>query len=129
MPTNTKAARALGTQIAEIGAAVPSVVARRMTRMAIAGVNLTAADKRELALMSSEKVEATWESWHAMTKNVWALNTAALQSYMAFYMPWAFTAKALPTGPDALLNLLGAGLRPYQRTVKANRQRLGRTKR
>ncbi|MET1161959.1 MAG: hypothetical protein ABWY48_05415 [Pseudoxanthomonas sp.] len=124
MATNSRAARALGTQLAEIGAAAPSVVGRRLSRMALAGTNLTRSDKRELALMSSEKLDAAWASWEAMSKHAMALNSAVVHSSMAFWMPWAFTAKAWPTAPDALMNLIGAGLRPYQVTVKANDRRL-----
>lgn len=126
MTRKTRAARKLGTQLAEIGAAVPSVIGRRMTHMALAGANPTASDKREMALMSSEKIEAARESWNAMTQHALALNATVVQNSMAFWMPWAFTAKPLPAAPEAFMALASAGLRPYQRIVKANDRRLGK---
>lgn len=126
MTRKTRAAQNLGTQLAEIGAAVPSVIGRRMTHMAFAGANPTASDRREMALMSSEKIEAARQSWSAMTQQALALNATVIHNSMAFWMPWAFIAKPLPDGPEAFMALASAGLRPYQRIVKANDRRLGK---
>jgi hypothetical protein len=124
MTRRTRAAQKLGAQLAEIGAAVPSVIGRRMTHMAFAGANPAPSDEREIALMSSEKIDAARESWNAMTTHALALNATVIQNSMAFWMPWVFAAKPLPVGTEAFMALASAGLRPYQRIVKANDKRL-----
>jgi hypothetical protein len=86
--------------------AAPEVIARRMLRIAAAGANPSAADRREMLLMSSEKVSAFWESWHAMAFE--ALRTG----WWTWWSPWMWWRMA------------GRGLGPWHRRASANAVRL-----
>jgi len=94
--------------------------------MATAGATPSARDRREFTRMSSEKVSAAWESWGAMAGYAMTLNTAATQAAMAFWMPWAFAAKPLPSAEDALISMASAGVQPYRRIAVANHRRLSK---
>jgi hypothetical protein len=48
----------LGLKAVQMSTAAAQVIAIRTTRMAVAGLNPTAADKREMTLMGAEKVDA-----------------------------------------------------------------------
>ena len=108
MPRKRSPARVLGTQLIDLGAATPSVMSQRLVRMATAGATPSARDRREFTRMSSEKVSAAWESWSAMTGYAMTLSTAATQAAMAFWMPWAFAAKPLPSAEDTLISMASA---------------------
>lgn len=126
MPRKRSPARVLGTQLIDLGTAAPSVVSQRLLRMATAGATPSVRDRREFSRMSSEKVSAAWESWGAMAGYAMTLNTAATQAALAFWMPWAFAAKPLPSAEDALISLTTAGVQPYRRIAVANHRRLSR---
>jgi hypothetical protein len=128
MTRHRSAARALGTQLVELGTAAPFVISHRMARLATAGPNPSARDRREFMLMSNEKVAAAWESWRAMAGYAVTLNTTATQAALAFWMPWAFTAKPLPSPEDAVVNMATAGMKPYRRITVANQRRLSKRK-
>ena len=126
MPRRRRPADVLGTHLIDLGVAVPSVMSRRLAKLAAAGATPSARDRREFARMSREKVTAAWESWGAMADCAMTLNTAAAQAALAFWMPWAFVAKPLPSAEDALITLATAGVRPYRRIAVANDRRLRR---
>ncbi|MCH6485334.1 hypothetical protein MMG85_17415 [Pseudoxanthomonas sp. LH2527] len=126
MPRKRSPARVLGTQLIDLGAAAPSVVSQRLLQMATAGATPSARDRREFTRMSSEKVSAAWESWGAMAGYAMRLNTAATQTALAFWMPWAFAAKPLPSAEDALISMATAGVQPYRRIAVANHRRLSK---
>ena len=126
MPRKRSPARVLGTKLIDLGAAAPSVVSQRLLRMATAGTTPSARDRREFTRMSSEKVSAAWESWSAMTGYAMTLSTAATQAAMAFWMPWAFAAKPLPSAEDTLISMASAGVQPYRRIAVANHRRLSK---
>lgn len=128
MARNSRAAQALGTQLAALGTAVPLVMAHRMARMAAAGTPLSERDRREFSLMSSEKWSAAWQSWDAMAKYALTLNSTATMAVLAFWMPWAFVSKGLPSPEDAFLRLATAGVGPYRRIAVANDRRLSKLK-
>jgi hypothetical protein len=128
MNRNRRTARTLGTQLVELGTAAPVVVAHRMAQMAAAGSRPSARDRREFARMSNEKVSAAWESWMDMTRYAMTWNTAAAQAAWAFWMPWTFAPKHLPSPQDALLGMAAAGVAPYRRRAMANDRRLGKRK-
>lgn len=124
----------LSAKTAELALAVPQVVAHRVLRMAHAGPNLSARDRKEFARMIAEKNSAFGESWHAMT----------LQSQRAFAAALALAttpprspraarpssvAQALATQfQQAALAVLGKGLAPVHRRAVANAKRLARTR-
>lgn len=70
----------LARQVSELSLAVPQVVAHRLTRMALAGANPSARDRREFQQMGREKVHAFWQSWFAMG---WAVVEAMQKSWIA----------------------------------------------
>lgn len=126
MPRKRSPSHVLGTQLIDLGAAAAPVVSRRLMQMATAGATPSARDRREFVRMSSEKVSAAWESWGAMADYATRLNTAATQAALAFWMPWAFAAKPLPSAEDALISMATAGVQPYRRIAVANHRRLSR---
>lgn len=126
MPRKRSPSRVLGTQLIDLGAAAAPVMSRRLMQMATAGATPSARDRREFTRMSSEKVSAAWESWGAMAGYAMRLNTAATQSALAFWMPWAFAAKPLPSAEDALISMATAGVQPYRRIAVANHRRLSK---
>ena len=126
--------RSLPTKAAELAFAVPQVVAHRLLRMASAGPNLSARDRKEFARMIAEKNSAFGESWKAMALQ-------SLQSHRAFAASLARAAWTPPStrghpGAQALaaqlhlatLAVLGKGLTPVHRRAVANAKRLARTK-
>ena len=56
----------LGMKAMQISTAAAQVIAIRTTRMAVAGMHPTAADKREMTRMGSEKVDAFSRAGHAL---------------------------------------------------------------
>jgi hypothetical protein len=127
---NRRRSRKLSTQMSELAFAAPQVVAHRMTRMALAGAHPSARDRREFALMSSEKRAAFNESWLAMGLQAWrAQQQMALACWQAAWMPWTGSrAPSAAQWQNAALGVLGQGLKPVHRRAVANAKRLGRTK-
>ena len=61
-------------QAIELAAAVPAVVAHRMSRLALAGPSPSARDRKEFHKMGAEKVAAFYESWTAMFAEMYRAN-------------------------------------------------------
>lgn len=124
---NNRRSRKLSTQMSELALAAPQVVAHRLTRMALAGAQPSARDRREFARMSSEKRAAFNESWLAMGLQAWRVQQQmALAFWQAAWMPWA--GARLPSATQwqsAALGVLGQGLKPVHRRAVANAKRLG----
>lgn len=119
-------------QSAQLAAAVPQVVAHRVSRMALAGAVPSARDRKEFDLMSSEKLAAATASWQAMAAATLRSNQAMAHAMTSFW--WAAAAGrapslAAPMRQSALgaLAVLGSGLAPVRRTAVANAKRLRRT--
>lgn len=139
-------------KVVELATAAPQVVAMRTARMAAAGANPGAADRAELSQMSTEKVQAFWESMFAMGAQIARthqeyVRTAALQwwrvctsSSLAAYRPFTQAIATLPRaavlipGPNgsqrqrAASRLVEAALTPVHKRATANARRLGRIK-
>jgi hypothetical protein len=99
----------LSLQAWEVAVTAPLVMSHRLARMAMAGANPTARDRREFTRMSQEKMAAGYESMVAMAT---AFAGVGL-------LPWA----------EAGLRLAGAGFAPVHSRVMANNRRLGRRRR
>jgi hypothetical protein len=99
----------LSLQAWEVAVTAPLVISHRLARMAMAGANPTARDRREFTRMGQEKMAAGYESMAAMA-------TAFAGVGM---IPWA----------DASFRLASAGLAPVHSRVMANNRRLGRRRR
>ena len=118
---------------AELAFAVPQVMAHRLTRMAIAGPNPSARDRKEFHRMGAEKTAAFTTSWNAMLVQTMRANqTLATTLMKSMLAPSAKSATAAMTAAagmqGAALGILGKGLAPVHRTATANARRLGRTK-
>lgn len=95
------------------------VIAKRTTAMAAAGTNPSAAHDREMKRMVEEKVSASAESLTQMTLAA----TSACQSM--FFS--SVLGGRVPTASQlqrATTRVLGAGMAPYQKTVRSNVKRL-----
>ena len=127
-------ATSLSTQVAELAWAAPFVVAHRVTRMMLAGLNPSDRDRKEFTLMRTEKAAAFHESWHAMALHTWQAQQALVSSFvLAVWSPLSVrqpsataTASRLH---DAALGAWGEGLAPVHRTALANARRLSRPQR
>lgn len=122
------------TQAAELGVAVPQVVAHRLTRMALAGPLPSARDRKEFERMVAEKNAAFGESWNAMARQCLRANQGLAASFLqALWSPPALRSGrksgAVATQVQhAALGILGKGLAPVHRKAMANARRLAKTK-
>jgi len=98
----------------EVGVSAPQVIALRSLRMAAAGARPSARDRTEYLRMSTEKWHAFNHAWAAMALEAW------------FYPLAVGGALARGGGSVPLPNLLGRGVAPVHRTVRANLKRLAR---
>jgi hypothetical protein len=96
----------------------PQVIALRAARMLAAGASPNARDRREMARMGNEKVEACWESMNAMA------GQAMRQWLSAWLNPWA--AFSMKASHRSAAKILEKGLIPVHRRAKANARRLSR---
>lgn len=131
---NPKAAASVARQATGIAVAAPQVVAHRLTRMAVAGPNPSARDRREFTRMVTEKQAAFQQSWAAMGLQSMVAGQALMQAWMRmWWMPWSpplFNGTALASQAahwqNALWSVAGKGLAPVHRTAVANARRLAR---
>jgi hypothetical protein len=112
---------------------VPQVGAHRVARMALAGPQLSARDRREFALMVAEKNAAFAASWQAMAAQAALGQSALAASFFKSFLAVACGGKPSPARSlaqlhQAGLKVLGKGLEPVHRKAVANARRLGRTK-
>jgi hypothetical protein len=123
-----KRSTTLTRQAMELAVAAPWVVAQRSARMAAAGAQPSARDKREFSRMGLEKVAAFNESWVAMGMQAWRTQQRmAWALWQAAFMPWAgMRAPSAAQWQNAALGVLGQGLKPVHRRVVANAKRLRR---
>ncbi len=131
----SRAQRKLTQQTLGLSIAAPLVVAHRVGRMAAAGANPNARDRKEFKLMSAEKNAAFYESWAAM--GVAAMKS---QQQMALSMwraaataPWSMAkpGSLLPSGNTLArhaLAVMSQGMAPVHRRAVGNAKRLGRLK-
>jgi hypothetical protein len=116
----------LATQLNELALAAPQVVAQRMMRMATAGAQPNARDRREMRLMGDEKLLAFQQSWVAMWTQVWHSQTALAQAMLSGRVtPWNGGHGAA----DAAARVLSAGVAPIHGKAVANARRLARKRR
>jgi len=115
-------------QAIELAAAVPAVVAHRMSRLALAGPSPSARDRKEFQKMGAEKVAAFYQSWNAMFAEVVRANLRFCFSPL-FWSPWGLgTSGGRRTRhlESTALAVLTKGMTPIHRRAVANAKRLGR---
>lgn len=115
--TRRRSSATLQRKTAELALAVPQVMAHRLTRMALAGAQPNARDRREFHAMGHEKLLAFWQSWFAMG---WSMTRACQQA-------WLTMLQGGRVRPFDAHGMLAQGLGPVHRTATANARRLART--
>jgi hypothetical protein len=127
-------AASLAAQTTQLALAVPQVVAHRLGRMALAGPQPSARDRREFSRMGLEKTEAFFESWMAMGAQAWRLQLDFWVSLWGAGMSPLFgrgSRRGLDQALDAqraTVAILGSGLAPVRRRAVANAKRLARVR-
>jgi hypothetical protein len=123
--------RHVAWKAAETAWAAPLVVAHRLQRMAAAGGNPSARDRREFSRMGWEKVAAFHESWAAMAFEAWRLQQSLWLSWFgAAWTPWRVawppSRGQRAAAARGMTGILGRGLAPVHRRAVANAKRLSR---
>ncbi|NML47901.1 hypothetical protein HHL11_29395 [Ramlibacter sp. G-1-2-2] len=116
--TQPRRSRTLSRQATELAVAVPQVVAHRLTRMALAGPNPSARDRREFHGMGAEKVVAFWQSWFAMG---WATVESMQKMWIA-----GLQGARVPL--IDVQQVMARGMAPVHRKATSNARRLARTR-
>jgi hypothetical protein len=131
----SRAQRKLAQQTLGLSMAAPLVVAHRVGRMATAGSNPSARDRKEFKQMSAEKTAAFYESWAAMGQAAMkAQQQMAASMWRAAAMaPWSMAkpGSLLPSGNTLArhaLQVMSQGMAPVHRRAVGNAKRLGRLK-
>lgn len=130
---NHKAA-SVARQATDLAMAAPQVVAHRLTRMAVAGANPSARDRKEFNRMVSEKQAAFYQSWNAMGLQSMAASQALMQAWARmWFTPWSAStwsgqaaASQASLWQNAMWGVVDKGLAPVHRTAVANAKRLAR---
>ncbi|WP_372659135.1 polyhydroxyalkanoate granule-associated phasin [Hydrogenophaga sp.] len=132
MPSrSTRSSASLAELAAELAVAVPQVVMHRLTRMAQAGVQPSARDRKEFQLMNDEKSVAFHESWAAMASQASSAQQQWLQSMMqVVWQPWFPMGATDSLAPlqvaDVAMDIARQGLLPVHRQAVSNARRLNR---
>lgn len=122
----------LAAKTLELALAAPQVVAHRTARMALAGPEPGAADRKEFALMINEKTAACWQAWIGMGWEAFRASqhlTAATMRLLS--LPLALQAPATAVAAqvqNASVQVLAAGLAPVHRAALSNARRLAKAR-
>lgn len=114
----------LATKAAELGVAVPQVIAHRIARMALAGPAWSARDRKEFAGMVFEKQVSFAQSWFAMATEALRLQQQFLLSVATAATPATHARRAR----QGALRLGDRALSPVHRKAVANAKRLAKTR-
>jgi hypothetical protein len=122
----------IARQATDLAIAAPQVMAHRLSRIALAGVNPDRHDRQEFARMILEKQIGFGEAWIAMTAQGFiAAQTLSWTLLRAFWMPWlgapAHTINAQLS--RSAHDMLARGMAPLTRRAVANSKRLTRSPR
>lgn len=115
----------------ELAAAVPQVIAHRVTRAALAGPVMSGRDRNEFQRMVQEKqvafAQAYWEMGLQMMRVNVQLTTNLLR---AFLVPFSLTAPSAASvvadAQRAVEAMLDKGLAPIHRAAVSNARRLSK---
>jgi hypothetical protein len=123
------AAYASWVKMWQLATIAPPVIGYRLAGMAVAGPEPAARDRKELARMGQEKVDAWSEAAQAtgmrlMGANMEMATLLLRQAWGGAPAPAAFANRAVALSSD----LLADSVAPYHRRVLANSRRLSRTK-
>jgi len=115
----------------EMSLAVPQVVAQRTLQIAAAGASPSARDRKEFALMGSEKVLAFQQSWMAMGLQMFRMQMSWMQSLAGLSMTPLVSRRGVDASraAHAAARVLAAGVAPVHAKAVANAKRLARKRR
>jgi len=125
---NPLAAYASWVRMWQLATFAPLVIGYRLAGIAVAGPQPTARDRKEVARMSQEKVDAWHEAAQATAMRVVQTNLAMAnlvlrQVWGGAPAPAAFANRLAILSSDLLADTIA----PYHRRVLANSRRLSRT--
>ena len=128
---SNKKAMQVSQKSLELAIAVPQVIAQRLTRMAFAGPDPSARDKKEFFGMVEEKQKAFTESWLEMSAHAVTSNQAmAVSFFEAMMWPKGGYVKASQQlseqMQDAGMEMLSKGLTPVHKKAVSNAKRLSK---
>ena len=132
-------AKSVARQATQLALAVPQVIGHRVARMALAGHNPSARDRREFKQMVDEKKTAFSHAWIAMSiqsvvaaQELSMVMLKSLPSLPSLWSPWlGGRTPQVRWGPhlhSAALGVLDKGMAPVRKKAVANSRRLARTK-
>lgn len=126
MPKKTPARRTSRTavKLAELGVAVPQVVAHRLTRMALSNPTPSARDRKEFTGMVIEKQVALFQAWLAVLAETWRWQ----QTFAMALLTGASAQQHHATARSAAVRMAGGAIGPFHRKAVANAKRLARTR-
>lgn len=128
----TRKFKSLTIKSMELALSVPQVFAHRVTRMALAGPQLSDRDRKEFEIMLHEKHAAFAEAWSDMAMHAFRANQAFTASMLPFFFtPFSYTraaASAAAHVQNAAIGVLDKGLAPIHRKAVSNARRLAKTK-
>lgn len=112
-------ATANAVKLAQLGAAVPQVVAHRVARMALAGPLPSARDRKEFSGMVWEKQAAFMQAWLGMAAE-------ALRLQQRWF--WGGFGVRMPSLTGAANAVAAKGIAPVHAKALGNARRLARTR-
>jgi len=114
----------------ELALSVPQVVAHRVTRIALAGPQLSDRDRKEFQRMVNEKHAAFAQAWSDMAMHAFRANQAFSASILRFfYTPFSINLSAASVAAqvqNAAVGVLAKGLAPIHRKAVSNARRLAK---
>jgi hypothetical protein len=129
----TRKSKSLTVKSMELALSVPQVFAHRVTRMALAGPQLSDRDRKEFQIMLTEKHAAFAHAWSDMATHAFRENQA-FTAYMLrfFFAPLSLKRRsAASTAAQvhrAAIGVFGKGLAPIHRKAVSNARRLAKTR-
>lgn len=130
----TPKSKSLAAKSMELAIAVPQVVAHRVTRIALAGPQLSDRDRQEFQMMIMEKHAAFAQAWGDMAMQAFRANQALAASMVRlFFAPFflqrpSAAAAVAAQVQNAAIGVLSKGLAPVHRQATSNARRLAKTK-
>lgn len=126
MPHKTPARRSTRTagQLAELSAAIPQVVAHRLTRMALSSPTPSVRDRKEFTGMVIEKQVAMFQAGMATLLEAWRWQ----QNFAMALLTGASARQHHAAAQSAAVRMAGSAIGPFHRKAVANAKRLARTR-
>ncbi len=126
----TRHRQRLHRELATLGSDAPQVIAMRMGRLWMSGLQpmARAADRREWQRMQQEKLDAWQAGSRAMGREAMRIQQRWIGQWMQLAMqPWRWPGQDwMSMAQRDAENLLASGLAPARRRVEANARRLRR---